>query len=178
MSEKLSALIDNELEEFERAQVLRDLSRDESLTELWSRYHIIGLAMRREFIVPSRTLAERVAKTLAQERGSAGRVRSAGRARPAYRAASRYAVAASVVAVLLLGGLAVKLYNDSQPVQSTTPAAERIAGLDNATHWDNPNPQVDDALNALLVEHGEFTPASGMNGLTAYTKFVAYDSNQ
>jgi sigma-E factor negative regulatory protein RseA len=176
MTEKLSALVDNELEELERAQVLRDLSRDEALSERWSHYHIIGRAMRQEVIVPSRSLVERVAAQLAREGGTSPALRSVGRSGPLYGSAGRYAVAASVVAVLLLGGLSLKLYDNSREVQPTPAGVERIAGLDDATHWDNPDPQVDDALNALLVEHGEFTPASGMNGLTAYTKFVSYDS--
>lgn len=175
MSEKLSALVDNELEEFERAQVLIELGRDESLTERWSRYHIIGLAMRREVINPSRTLVERVAGQLADEADPGARTRRVETRRPWLRSAAGYAVAASAAAVLLLGGLMVKLYDDSQVGLPAAPSTQQIAGLDEATHWDSSNPQVQDALNTLLVEHGEFTPASGMNGLTAYTKFVAYD---
>lgn len=175
MSEKLSALVDNELEEFERAQVLKELGRDESLTERWSRYHIIGLALRREVINPSRTLVDRVAGQLADEADLGARTRGARPRRPWLTSATGYAVAASTAAVLLLGGLVVKLYNDSQIGAPEVPTSQQIAGLDEATHWDSSNPQVQDALNTLLVEHGEFTPASGMNGLTAYTKFVAYD---
>lgn len=175
MSEKLSALIDNELEELERARVLRDLSRDDTLTELWSRYHIIGLAMRHEDIVPSRTLSERVARQLA---GEAGRdiQRGAVRRGTLFRSAGRYAVAASIVGVLLLGGLVVKLYDGTGTGEPAAPSAEQMAALDGATRWEGADAPTEDALNALLVEHGEFTSASGMNGLTAYTKFVAYDS--
>lgn len=172
MSEKLSALVDNELEEFERAQVLKALGRDESLPELWSRYHIIGLAMRQEVINPSRTLCERVAARLAKEGGPTAMA-------PVRRgvllsSAGRYAVAASVVAVLLVGGLVVKLYDGTG--EPAAPSVQQMAALDDATRWEGVDQNTEDALNALLLEHGEFTSASGMNGLTAYTKFVAYDS--
>lgn len=175
MSEKLSALVDNELEEFERARILRELGRDESLTERWSRYHIIGLAMRREVINPSQSIVEGLAERLAREAIPGARVRNGGPRATWRRSATGYAVAASAAAVLLLGGLVVKLYDDSQTGAPAAPETQQIAGLDDATHWDSSNPQVQDALNTLLMEHGEFTPASGMNGLTAYTKFVAYD---
>lgn len=176
MSEKLSALIDNELNELERARFLKDLNRDPELTELWSRYHIIGLAMRREQISWSRDLPERVARKLEPETGAAGGIEAPGRLAPLFRPAGRLAIAASVAGVLLVGGMTVKLYEDSRPEGTAATADRQVVFNNDATHWEGVDPQVEDALNALLVEHGEFTSASGMNGLTAYTKFVAYDS--
>lgn len=173
MSEKLSALIDNELDELERARVLRELSRDEQLAEQWSRYHIIGLAMRREEVAPTKDLPQRVARALEGETRQ-----PAPRAAP-FRGAGRFAIAASVAGVLLVGGLMVTLYDDAGPGAGATTAAtsaRQVAVNDDALQWEGANPGSEDALNALLIEHGEFTAASGMNGLTAYTKFVAYDS--
>lgn len=175
MSEKLSALIDNELDELERARVLRDLSRDDALAEQWSRYHIIGLAMRREPIAPVTGLLERVAQALDKDPGDRA-MPATGGGRTPFRGAGRFAIAASVVGVLLVGGMIVKLYDDG-PVDTAASTAQQVAvNDDDALHWEGANPRSEDALNALLIEHGEFTSASGMNGLTAYTKFVAYDS--
>lgn len=174
MSEKLSALIDNELDELERARLLRDMSRDDALAEQWSRYHIIGLAMRSEPIAPVTGLPERVAQALEKDARD-GETPASGGGWSAFRGAGRFAVAASVAGVLLLGGMTVKLYDDG-PVDPAASTAQQVAVNDDTLHWEGADPRSEDALNALLIEHGEFTSASGMNGLTAYTKFVAYDS--
>jgi sigma-E factor negative regulatory protein RseA len=175
MSEKLSALIDNELDELERARLLKNMNRDSELAELWSRYHVIGLAMRREEISWSPGLTERINLALEKE-GDAGRDGNA----PGFRvrlpeSLGRFAVAASVAAVALVGALAVTLYQDNTG-DIDAPSSRQLAFSNDATRWEDVDPQVEDALNALLVEHGEFASASGMNGLNAYTKFVAYDS--
>lgn len=179
MSEKLSALIDNELDDLERARILKDLGRRPDLAETWSRYHVIGLAMRREEITWGSGLPERVARALAAETGDDAAAESPTRGASWLNRTGGMAIAASVAAVLLVGGLAVQLAPDGGAGGSTESGAPALqqAALDNdATRWENVDPRVEDALNALLVEHGEFTSASGMNGLTAYTKFVAYDS--
>jgi len=41
-------------------------------------------------------------------------------------------------------------------------------------HWQTDSAAIEDALNALLVEHSEFTGVTGMNGLGSYSKFVSY----
>lgn len=175
MSEKLSALIDNELDELDRARLLKEMGRESELVDLWSRYHIIGLAMRREEVTWSPGLPERVTRAL-ESQEPAGRDRKAPVVRPWMpESLGRFAVAASIAGVLLLGGLVVKLYEDNTG-GADAPASSQLAFSNDSTRWEDVDPQVEDALNALLVEHGEFASASGMNGLTAYTKFVAYDS--
>ena len=175
MSEQLSALIDSELNEFERAQVFKEMNRDRRLSELWSRYHTIGLAMRRETIVCTKDLADRVSTRLEGEQGPASATGQPQR-RPLWRSPGALAAAASVAGVLLVGGLVVEYQGSTQNTAQDSATGAQIAATDQATRWEGTDPRVADELNALLVEHGEFTSASGMNGLTAYTKFVAYDS--
>lgn len=176
MSEKLSALIDNELDDLERARVLRDLAGNHALAEQWSRYHLIGLAMRRERITPAANLPERVTRVLETGSGNSGRSVEPASRQPLYRSAARLAVAASVAGVLLVGGLIVKLYEDNRAAGPGIPSAQQLAVNDDGMRWEGTDPENVDALNSFLIEHGEFTSASGMNGLTAYSKFVAYDS--
>lgn len=176
MSEKLSALIDNELDDLERARVLRELAGDEALAERWSRYHIIGLAMRREQVTPVGNFTERVTRALDPGTGNPGRPAEPARRRPFHQSTARLAVAASVAGVLLVGGLIVKVYEDNRAAGPGIQAAQQLAVNDDGMRWQGADPQSADALNSFLIEHGEFTSASGMNGLTAYTKFVAYDS--
>ena len=56
--------------------------------------------------------------------------------------------------------------------------ATDIAKLDQATKWDSATPDLEHALNTFLVEHGEFTTMSSMNGLMSYAKFVSYDTSE
>jgi len=177
MHEKLSALIDNELDELERARVLRELGRSDDLAECWSRYHIIGLAMRREEIMPAGDLAKRVSMALDEEPTARGGVAAPAHRGPLFSRTGRLAIAASVAAVLLVGGIFVKIYDGERPAATvaSTPGPQ-VASAPDTLRWEGADPRSADALNALLIEHGEFTSASGMNGLTAYTKFVAYDA--
>ena len=61
--------------------------------------------------------------------------------------------------------------------------ATSIARDDRSTKWETStsapgDAEVERTLNAFLVEHGEFNPMSGMNGLMAYAKFVSYDAGE
>ena len=44
--------------------------------------------------------------------------------------------------------------------------------------WDTREPEAESALNAYLVEHNEFAPTSGMNGMLPYVRVVGYDSDK
>lgn len=182
MSEQISALIDDELSEFERARLLRDISRDEELARRWSRYQVIGLAMRREPIAASPELSGRVARALAQSPAHSAEPSARQREPAGWYSAGRVAMAASLVGVLLLGGLAIDWRPAPAPGVDAAPAAPQLAlqlaRLDDGLRWRGVNADQGAALNALLVEHGEFASVSGMNGLSAYTKFVAYDGRR
>lgn len=168
MSEKISALVDNELSEFERARVIKDLGARSDLASVWSNYHLIGCVIRQEPILPLIELPDRVAEKLDQESApSISRFSMKG----------GLAIAASVCAVLITGWLIFSPGNQIQPQgQVSSSSANELAFSDYGTRWEGADPQLEDTLNAFLVEHGEFTGASSMNGLVAYAKFVAYDS--
>ena len=87
------------------------------------------------------------------------------------------AIAASVTAVAIIS---------LQPSRNATPAsqtAERQAAQAQALTADSQaagmqNPAYPSALNAFLVEHSEFTPAAGMNGMMSYVRVVGYNSEK
>jgi len=190
MSERLSALIDNELDDLERERALKALGRDPQLSAAWSRYHLIRFTMRGDRIAPRADLAERVTERIRDEAPPAPAPAAAAgadraptqRAPEAAGAGARLglprnlALAASVAAVLLVGGVVLSLQDGASVDPVAAQGDARIVAAEQGMRWEGVDPQTEDALNALLVEHGEFTGASGMNGLSAYTKFVAYDS--
>ena len=177
MQEKLSALVDGELDDNEIEQLVRRVGQDDELAGTWQRYHLIRAALRNESIHFRPGLAQRISEAVEAEAG----VPAAGAALPSRRdAASGWfgglALAASLAVVSI--GVILALRSAEDPVTGPVADATRLAVADRATRWDGADPELEDTLNAFLVEHGEFTTASGMNGLISYAKFVSYDSNK
>lgn len=167
MKEKLSALVDNELDELETRRLLTALAADETLRATWGRYHLIGAALRRESVAPV-SIAARVAARL----GEAPSV-----TRPFTRIAGQLALAASVAAVALVGA---QWWLGSQPSSTTTVAQNTTQPVEylraSGTRWNTQQPGAENTLNAFLVEHNEFAPTSGVGGIFPYVRVVSYDS--
>jgi sigma-E factor negative regulatory protein RseA len=195
VKEQLSALVDNELGEFEERRILEELDRDPQLRAAWQRYHLIRAAIANELDhVPSHTSTERLSATLAAEPVVTTR-RSAGQLP---RIAGGLAIAATVAGIAILG-----LQTLSPPVTSNAtssspasmvsakPAAPRVAGTravepsaaiqtvrSSSTRWDTPEPEDEHMLDVYLVQHSEFASA-GMRGmLPSYARVVGYSGDQ
>ncbi|MFQ5937548.1 MAG: sigma-E factor negative regulatory protein [Acidiferrobacterales bacterium] len=183
MKENLSALMDGELSEDERAHVLAELTGDPELTKSWERYHLIRAALRKEFgpmVFPG--LGERVAAQIGElpapiptsDMAQSGKWRAVG------RWTGGLALAASVVAMAMFGPQ--WFVPDEQP--STTaqlavgpdPQAKFIHAA--VTQWDSGEPDVANLLNSYLVEHNEYIPTPGMKGVMSYGRFVSYDNSR
>ena len=87
------------------------------------------------------------------------------------------ALAASVAAVAIVG------VRWMAPEDVAAP--QYVAAVENAdylrttaTRWQSVPTDVEENLNAYLVEHSEFSPTSSMNGVMSYVRFVGYDSEQ
>lgn len=197
---EVSALMDNELSRRECDAAVGGLAHDASLRATWQRYHLMRTALRHEpqYAVAS-DLAERIATRLAADtvpmparRGLVGvRWRSS---RPAvfagaYKGAAGLALAASVAAVAIVGvrtltpatvpGAAVPQAAvapapaaNSAPVSVAAAPEKSRRGI----HWDTAQPEVENNLNAFLVQHSEFTRTSGM-GVMSYVRIAGYDTN-
>ena len=167
MKEKLSALMDNALDELETRRLLTALAADETLRATWGRYHLIGAALRRESVAPV-SIAARVATRLGEAPSAT---------RPFARIAGQLALAASVAAVALIGA---QWWLGSQPsptatvAQNTTQPVEYLRA--SGTRWNTQQPGAENTLNVFLVEHNEFAPTSGVGGIFPYVRVVSYDS--
>ncbi len=176
MKEKISALVDNELDELEERRVIAALEGDVELRRAWERYHLVRAALHRDLdVVVARDVAERVAQRVAAEPSSAG---SFLRHR-ATRVFGTFAIAASVAAMAIIG-----VQWTQQPVSapSTTlavnqPASPKIV-RSGTTRWDMKEPEAESALNAYLVEHDEFASTSGFGGMMPYVRVVGYDNDK
>jgi len=170
--EKVSALLDDELEPSEQEQVLTALSGDSSLADTWQRYHLIRSVVKREAIVHIPDLPDRLAPHLGSNVEPIQRVRSP--RPPAGRWLPGLAIAASVAGLVSLGLFGFLPETETRETANTSQVAE----VEQGTRWNASSPDHERTLNAFLVEHGEFTPMPNMNGLMAYARFVSYDSDR
>ncbi len=177
MKEKISALLDDELSKRERDAALETVSKDDELSDLWHRYNLIGAAFRREINTHSPRLVRRVAQLIGHVQPDKLNART-----PALTGRSSHwawsqtvAIAASTMAVVAVG---VYMLNQDTAMLDVNTQSSAVAIIDHPTRWENATPEHEDQLNALLVEHGEFTPMAGLNGLISYAKFVSYDAKE
>lgn len=179
--ELLSSLIDGQLDTLAVGDVLEELESDDQLRGAWSRYHLIGYALRGEPVrADFEGIAERVSQRLAEEvvtpiRSKVPRGRSAW-----LGPAVGYALAASaaLVAVFALPSL----FEDrrgpgNQLVLRDLPQAKHYL-QDVGTRWSQGQPALDSKLNSYLVNHQEYTPVASMKGLLPYATFVSYEGRR
>ena len=165
MKEKISAFLDGEVNDLEHERALRALGSDLELGAVWERYHLAGTAIRRELeIMVSPDLADRIQQRLRDETPGRAGSRDFFSSRSVLKLGAGLAIAASVAAVAIL---------NLPPVlnPADTPLAKRSPGTAVADAR-QAEPAQQNALNPYLMQHGEFTPAAGMNGMLSYVRVV------
>lgn len=178
MKEKLSALVDNELDDVSERHVMAALEKDAGLRQTWERYHLVRSALHQElgvFVPPD--MATRVATQIGLEPANVASFRR----QKITRLVGTLAIAASVAAIAVTG---VQWFNRPTSVPASSLAAVQPAP-DNfiragTTRRDmkqkEPEPEAESALNAFLVEHNEFASSSGIGGMMPYVRVVGYDN--
>jgi sigma-E factor negative regulatory protein RseA len=164
--DKISTLMDGELDEHQaRGQVLR-LKQDEELTRDWHTFHLIGDAMRGE-----RALSPDFSRHLAARLAAEPTVLAPRRSTTKRAVAYALSAAASLAAVALVGGIA--FFNNPLAPQSeiarapVTPAPAAV-----------PSPQIasvpsDGKMNDYLIAHQEFSSSTAIQGLAPYIRSVS-----
>lgn len=176
MKEKLSALVDNELDELEERRVFKALEGDVTLRRTWERYHLVRAALHQDVeTVVAQDAAEKLANRLETEPSSAVSFRR----HRVTRFIGTFAVAASVAAIAISG---------VQWIHRPLPAPLPVLAINNpapqniirtgTTRWDMKEPDAENALNAYLVEHDEFASISGLGGMMPYVRVVSYDNDK
>ena len=162
MNERISALMDGEVDEPELAPALVDLSGSGDLRHTWDIYHLIGDSLRGHF---APALAAKVSQRLISEptvlaprrRETRGKI-----ARLAFSAAAGAAGVALVVWLALPGlkpeaeQLAASAQRGSLPAASVAAVTPVAVGVEN-----------------YLLAHQSFSPAGAMQGVAPYVRTVA-----
>ena len=183
LKESLSAVVDDEADEFELRRVLDELVKDPALKENWERYHLIGTVLRDERGA-SGVLRERVWRELSMaarehadneaDTGLPG-IAEPPRSRLGRRWSS-VAIAAGVAAAVVIGvGNFTQPDAVGPPVASTgVELSERQAALEQAVALKAEATESDEQrIDAYKIFH---TQQRGMNqlGPGAFTKMVTY----
>jgi sigma-E factor negative regulatory protein RseA len=156
VKERISALMDGELDERAEEQAIHALRHEGEALEAWRTYHLISDAMRDTRLL-SAGFSARVAQRLAAEPTviAPANLRRA----PARRIA--FAAAASIAGVGLVGWFAFAPQPPaSQPVAQLPPPAINTIPLPSAT-------------NDYLLAHQGFSPRFSLEGMAPYVRTVA-----
>jgi sigma-E factor negative regulatory protein RseA len=165
--ERISELMDGELEAREAQRQLARLKQDQELTLCWGTFHLIGDALRGERPLP-REISNRVAMQLASEPTILA-PRSYAPKRVATYAVS---VAASLSAVALVAWIAF-FDNPLAPQQTAVapPALPALTAVSSEQHLASV-PSEGEA-NDLLRAHTEYSPSTAIQGLAPYIRSVS-----
>jgi len=183
--ERLSALVDDELPSGEISGEIQKLFNSEQARASWSRYHLIGDAMRREMgslYTPS--LGQEISRRLQDEPVALAPNAIKQPTSISRKAWSGLAIAASVAALAVV--MTPQLINpegDTTPQQvaevKPLPQSNTLYVAQDGTRWDLlKKPEVESRLNAYLVNHQELSPSSNIKGIMPYATFVSYDGKQ
>ena len=170
MKEEISALIDGEATALERKRILRDLQSDPALRDTWGRYHLARTALHRELdYIVHPGLSERIHARLQHEKPQASFVWP--RTPQLLRYTAGLAIAASVAAVAILN-LTPPLSPSTPSIAKSAPATSSKSTVADARRMPAEQQR---ALNPYLVQHGEFAPTPGMNGMLSYVRVVGHN---
>jgi sigma-E factor negative regulatory protein RseA len=169
--DRISALMDGELDAHQTGQQFARLKQDVQARACWDTFHLIGDAMRGERgVAPG--FAARFSERLAQEPTVL-----APRRKPASRVmAYALSAAASLAAIALVGWVAINGMVEPQPAprdviakkaQPPDPAPAQLVNLPS-----------DGRMNEYILAHQEYSPSTAIQGLAPYIRTVSARQSQ
>jgi sigma-E factor negative regulatory protein RseA len=167
--EKISALMDGELDGAELDRQFARLKEDPALLERWDAFHLIGDAMCGNRML-SKGFERSVARRLAAEPTV---VAPAARAPRKFRPAVNYALsaAASVCAVAVVAWMAL-----SGPVTGDHQPADQVAATAPAPQPQIANVPDDGRMHEYLLAHQGVSPSTALQGVAPYVRTVTFMS--
>lgn len=163
MKERLSELMDGELDDKSAAEVIQALGTDREAVRTWRAYQLISDAMRESRLL-SADFAERLAGRLAAEPTVLAPRAFQAESRTHSRTWFALSAAASVAAVALVGWMALA-------PQPQTPAPPPVAQVQ-----PDPAPNIvpmPSTANDYLLAHQGFSPRIYLQGMAPYARTVA-----
>lgn len=167
MSEKISALMDGELEAHGQQGPYAELARDGEALEAWRTYHLVGDALRDTPLL-SAGFSVRLAARLAAEPTVLAPRKPQANARMRWRAMS---VAASFAAVALVGWM----WFTPQGGMQRSPEVALAPANPSAATAEAPAPRVPlpSAAGDYLLAHQGYSPRGNLQGVAPYVRTVS-----
>jgi sigma-E factor negative regulatory protein RseA len=171
MKDKISALMDGELDDQSAAEMIDSLGRDGDALHAWRTYHLISDAMR-----DSRVLSDGFTTRVAVRLSAEPALLAPATLQAEPRKWFVLSALASVAAVSLVGWLAFGPQRDAGPLQAqraqapvaVAPALRSVAG--------NKPPAVvplPSGTNDYLLAHQGFSPRASLQGMAPYVRTVS-----
>jgi sigma-E factor negative regulatory protein RseA len=181
--DKISALMDGELDAHQSDQQYSRLKHDAEARACWNTYHMIGDALRGE-----RNATDITGRMAAQLAAEPAVLAPRSRRAPAKRVATyAFSAAASLSAVALVGWIAFNNPLAPQPEPSTVASsAPAVAPAVPAVPVSAPaqvasvpaSVPSDGKMNEYLIAHQEFSPSTALQGLAPYIRTVSASATQ
>ena len=163
MKDRLSALMDGELDDKSAAELIEALGRDREAVEAWRTYQLISDAMRQ-----SRMLSERFTARVAERLAAEPTVLAPRALKPEPRRWFALSAAASVIAAVgLVGWMAFT------PQPQVTPIAAPVAPVEPVAESKPAIVPLPTAANDYLLAHQGFSPRVSLQGMAPYVRTVA-----
>ncbi|HEY2336575.1 MAG TPA: sigma-E factor negative regulatory protein [Burkholderiales bacterium] len=159
MKDRISQLMDGELDDRAAAETIGALRPDGEALQAWRTYHLIGDALRE-----SRVLSAGFSARFAERLASEATVLAPQRARPESRTWLALSAAASFAAVALVGWLAFA------PQPGVAPAPAPVAQAAPA--------MAPSVANDYLLAHQGFSPRVSIQGMAPYVRTVSEQTRE
>lgn len=163
--DKISALMDGELDEHEARRAVLRLKDVGAARESWATYHVIGDVLRGESL-PAFDVSGRVAAAVADEPAILAPRRPARMNQPLTYALS--AAAASVAAVAVVGWMAFSGNLSTQPLEIA-----RNAPVQKAPETQLVSTPSDGQMNDYLLAHQGVSPSNRLHGVAPYIRTIS-----
>lgn len=168
MRENISALMDGELDDHD-ARPLMEKLRDSEMQRLWSSYHLIGDALRRQALLTS-DYAERVMEKLESEPTVIAPVIRRSSSNPYHRLVMP--IAASLAGLGVVAWLAISM-NAAPEIPSQAAVSAPTGGAEStAAPIPVSVPLPSKAIHEYLIAHQGFSARSNIQGMAPYMRTV------
>jgi sigma-E factor negative regulatory protein RseA len=167
--ERISELMDGELEARDAQRQLARLKQDKELAHCWSTFHLIGDALRGE-----RPLAREISSRVAQQLANEPTVLAPRSYAPKRAATYAVSVAASLSAVALVAWIAF-FDNPLAPQQTAVapPALPALTATAVSSEQHLASVPSEGEANDLLRAHTDYSPSTAIQGLAPYIRSVS-----
>lgn len=170
MRENISALMDGELDDHEARPVMERLRRDREMQALWSSYHLIGDALRRQAILTSDYAGRVMEKLEAEPTVIAPAAMKRSSSSPYHRLVMPIAASLAGLGVVAWVAISMNAAPEIPSQAAVVQPTELAANANGPVPVSLPLPNK--AIHEYLIAHQGFSARSSIQGMAPYMRTV------